>query len=136
MSENNKIYMSRAVDARPLPALVSKVLDSYTLVINRGMVDGLRKGQKFLVYSIQDEVIDPETGESLGHLEVVRGRGVITHVQEKMATLKSDETAPSKVVKKRNLGLLAMGTEVIEESDSGPTLPFEGAEVNDSVKPI
>lgn len=124
------------ITARQFPAVVSRIVDEYTIVINRGSDDDIRKGQKFLVYGIDDEVIDPETNESLGHLEIVRGRGVITHLQQKMATLKSDEKLPSKVIKKRNLGLLSMGTEIIEESENNTLLPFDDPEINDKAKPL
>lgn len=119
------------------PIVVSKVIDDYKIVINKGHADGIKKGQKYLVYGISEEVIDPITNESLGELEIVRGRGIVTHVQEKMATLKSDERSRSKIVRKRNLGLLSsFGTEIEEESDSDTELPFEDPEVLDRVKPI
>lgn len=68
------------------PATVAKVIDNYKLVINRGSENGIREGQRMLVYGISDEDIkDPRTGESLGYLELVRGTGKIISVQEKMS---------------------------------------------------
>jgi len=124
------------VKARDFPAYVAKVIDEYTVVINRGADDGVRKGQNYLIYGIEDEVKDPETGESLGHLELVRGRGSVTHVQSRMATIKSSQKTSSKVIKKRNMGLLSIGAEVVEESNEGTTIPFDNVSVGDHAKPL
>lgn len=66
------------------PAKVVKVIDDYKLVINRGEISGIREGQRMLVYNTSEEEIkDPQTGESLGYLDLVRGTGTIIFVQEK-----------------------------------------------------
>lgn len=121
---------------RGASATVARVLDEYTVVINRGAEDGVEIGQTFLVYYIADEVVDPETNESLGNLELVRGRGAATHVQPRMSTIRSTTKHPGKTVRKRNLGLLNIGTEVIEESGGGTVMPFEDVDVGDKAKPI
>ena len=73
------------------PAIVAKVIDKNTLVINKGAMDGIRESQRMLVYcNSNEEIKDPSTGESLGYLEVVKGSGKIISVQEKMSILKSD----------------------------------------------
>ncbi|MFN5514357.1 MAG: hypothetical protein ACK5CA_06330 [Cyanobacteriota bacterium] len=73
------------------PAKVARVIDPYQLVINRGQADGIRKGQRMLVYYIDEEEIqDPDTGESLGFLELVRGTGRTILVEEKFSILESD----------------------------------------------
>lgn len=78
------------------PAQVASVRDPHTLVINRGSEHGINKGQRFMVYTLSEEEIeDPETEDSLGHLEIVKGTGRATHVQEKMTTIKSDKTDDS-----------------------------------------
>lgn len=128
-------------------ASVVRVIDQYSVVINKGSDDGVSKGDQFLVYFIEtDELLDPETGESLGKLEVVRGTGSAVHVQEKMTTVKSNRTVSrGRVVRKTlpranplfgnhllgNLG----GSETIEEP-AREALPFDGVRVNDKVKPI
>jgi len=119
------------------PATVAKIIDEFSIVVNRGSDNGVKKDQRFLVYNISEEIFDPESGDSLGHLEIVRGRGVVTHVQNKMATIMSDKKEKSKVTKRKNMGLLAsFGTEIIEESDEGTLIPFESPEVGDKVKPL
>ncbi len=75
------------------PAKVVKVIDDYKLVINRGEISGIREGQRMLVYNTSEEEIkDPQTGESLGYLDLVRGTGTIIFVQEKISILQSDRT--------------------------------------------
>ena len=55
---------------------VAKVLSETQLVLNVGSNDGIKEDSRFLVYSIEDEdILDPVTGESLGKLEYVKGRG-------------------------------------------------------------
>ncbi len=124
------------MEPRDFPAKVAKVVDEYTVVINRGTDDGVQKGQTYLIYGIEDEVTDPETGESLGHLEVVRGRGSVTHLQARMATVKASQKTSSRVVKRKNMGLLSIGAEVVEESNEGTTIPFDEVLVGDHAKPL
>ncbi|WP_013322919.1 hypothetical protein [Gloeothece verrucosa] len=115
------------------PASVAEIIDDYKLVINKGEKDGIRKGQRMLVYRVSEEDIkDPETGESLGYLELVRGTGKIIYIQEKMSILESDKTPinsywsafPSQLDK------------YIEKLLEGKLLPFENPQIGDKVKPI
>lgn len=77
----------RANDAR-----VVQVLDSgFKVVVNKGADDGVKLGQSFLIYKLGPEMTDPETDAPLGVLEIVKGRGKVCHVQEKMATVESSE---------------------------------------------
>lgn len=63
---------------------VARILTDEALVINRGSAHGVREGMRFVIYAELDEVTDPETGKSLGKLELVKARVVATHVQEGM----------------------------------------------------
>jgi len=124
-------------------ATVAKVIDDFSVVINKGSADGVEKGQRFLVYEIGEEVADPDTGESLGRLELVRGTGAVTHVQERIATVESDRfEKPMKTVRKirRNEpypSLFGRASETVEEVDNNPErLEFAGPEKGDRVRPI
>lgn len=119
------------------PATVAKVTDSHTLVINRGSDHGIKKGDHFLVYYVDpEELIDPESGESLGNLEIVRGTGTAIHVQPKLTTLKSNRVVSKGRVIRRQSGVLAaFGSEVVEEPER-EAMPFERPEVGDKVKPV
>ena len=70
-------------------AQVVQVQDKLTVIVNAGENKGVKTGQKFLIVGLGQEVYDPDTKESLGALEIVRGKAEVIHVQEKMATLKS-----------------------------------------------
>lgn len=72
-------------------AKIVKVIDKYTVVINAGLDRDVRVGKQFLILGLGEIIIDPETNESLGELEIVRGKGRVTHVQERMSTLETAE---------------------------------------------
>lgn len=63
---------------------VAKILDESTLIINVGSTHGVQPKMTFIVYMPGDDVMDPDSGESLGHWEVVKGQIVAAHVQEKI----------------------------------------------------
>ncbi len=63
---------------------VAQILDEFTLIINVGQTKGVKPGMEFVVYAPGDDVTDPDTGASLGAWEVVKGRVVASHVQEKL----------------------------------------------------
>ncbi|GGX95794.1 hypothetical protein GCM10007160_24270 [Litchfieldella qijiaojingensis] len=86
-------------------AKVATIIDKYRVVINRGANDGVRVGQRYLILNIGDEIFDPDTGESLGQIEVVKGKGEVTHVQDRLATL---QTIESHEIRRRPSGLLAL----------------------------
>lgn len=78
---------SSSEDVRPLQARVAKRLDARRIVINRGSQHGVTLGQRFVVFEPGEEVTDPDTGESLGALELVKARGAVIHVQPHLAIL-------------------------------------------------
>lgn len=96
---------------------VVEILDEFTVVVNRGGNDGVRLGDRFLIYALGPELKDPETGGSLGKLEVVRGAARAVHVQERMATIKSDDydNVPPRTIK-RTAAISIFSDEVVEGS--------------------
>lgn len=77
---------------------VAHIINEYTLVLNVGKRDGIESGQRFLVYALSDdEILDPETNESLGRLEIVRGTGVVDYLQDSMCIISSDVPAASPI---------------------------------------
>lgn len=117
---------------RPFPARVVHVKDDYQLSINRGEVDGISIGQRFFIYGMtEEEIIDPETGETLGFLELVRGTGKIIHVQKRMATIESDMHTPKRKKK------LRIAFSIIEEEEVGGGLEvFDEPRTGDLARPI
>lgn len=70
-------------------AKVVKILDEYSIVVNGGSDRGLKVGNQYMVVGLSDTILDPETNEDLGQLEIVKGKVEVVHVQERLATLKS-----------------------------------------------
>jgi hypothetical protein len=121
---------------RTYPASVSSVLNRERwIVINRGTEDGVHNGQRFLLYELSaGEITDPNTGESLGRLEMPKGTGTVLHAQERMATIESDRFKETKTIKRMPLPLWPPEEEHIVPSQT-PT-PFDNPKVGDLVKPI
>lgn len=117
------------------PATVAKVIDNYKLVMNRGEQNGIREGQRMMVYHISNEDIkDPNTGESLGFLELVRGTGRVIFVQDKISIIETDQKKTyRKRIENTPLGLSSYKSEVVESDE---LKPFDNAQVGDLVKPI
>lgn len=115
-------------------ARVAAVVDPYTIVLNKGEVDGIKVGDRFVIFNIGGTVRDPETGRSLGELEIVRGTGEVIHLQEQMCTI---ETRRSRMLTRKTpaglMSLLASGP--IVESSTTP-LPWDDAEVGDYARNI
>lgn len=126
MSEKNSKYR------------VAEIIDDFKIVINKGRQEDVKVGDRFLVYKIsENEISDPETGENLGALEIVKGTGVVTHVQEKISTLESDRKSDSfrKTIRKPILTFSQFAGEE-EIIDRKQTIPFENPEVGDLLKQI
>jgi len=65
--------------------------DRFTLVMNKGSENGVELGDKFLVVGLGQSIIDSDTQEELGRLEVLRGHVKVSHVQERISTARSCE---------------------------------------------
>lgn len=119
---------------------IATILNDYKVVINAGAENGVRMGQRYLIYALSDdEILDPDTGKSLGYLEIVKGTGIITHVQNKMATLESDTYKNlSKKYRKPTSAILkpyfSSPSEEIETERK--QLPFDDPEIGDFVKQV
>lgn len=115
-------------------AVVASVFsDNYKVVINKGLNHSIIKGQQYLIYEIGEEIIDPVTGESLGKIEIVKGRGQVTHVQENMATIESIEKE-YKIVRLNSM--YTTFTDRNKEQKETVHLPFDDPKVGDLVKRI
>ena len=114
---------------------VARVIDDYTLVINRGSENGAALGDRVLIYAIGEEIEDPDTGESLGALELVRGTGKVTHLQPKMATVGSDMEVPPRRVITRGPGITSL-FQTATETLPAVAIAFEDPEIGDRVRPL
>ncbi|MCT7517358.1 hypothetical protein [Aliarcobacter cryaerophilus] len=119
---------------------VIKIIDDNTLVINAGFKNNnIIDNYEFLVYELGEELFDPDTNESLGKLEIIKGTAKPIHIQENMTIIQSNKyniVEDKKIVKKSNQGLLFSGTlieEVIEPREK-TIKPFDNPNIGDFVK--
>jgi hypothetical protein len=115
------------VDAQYLP---------FEVIINRGARHGLKVGDRFLVFGIGPEISDPDTGENLGRIELVRGRGEVIHVQDKLATLRSIEQSRGRRGKRITRQYTSFIGPTVEEEIPPEQLPFEGISLGDIARRI
>ncbi|MEM8719918.1 MAG: hypothetical protein AAGE84_11500 [Cyanobacteria bacterium P01_G01_bin.39] len=121
------------------PATIARIITPTRIVINRGSEHGVKKGQKMLVYSLEEnEIKDPNTGESLGHLEVYKGTGKIIHIQEKMSIIESDRNKYTEELSKALSTIISFPASRPFPSQEirNENIPFENPQVGDLVKPI
>lgn len=70
---------------------VVEVLSPTRLIINKGTLNGVRMGQRYLLYKQSDkEIVDPVTGKRLGQLEIPKGTGKVINVEPHWAMVESD----------------------------------------------
>ena len=114
---------------------VVELIDDLKFVINRGSRDGIKVGANFLVFGLGEQIVDPDSGEELGILELVRGRARAVHVQDRISTLRSSETktTPGKVRKVLRQSRVAFGFPTEEEIEEGreTTMVSLNAQVGD-----
>jgi len=65
-----------------LEGKIAKILDDHHVIINLGAQHGVREGMQFVVFTPGDDIVDPDTGESLGAWEMVKGFVAASHVQD------------------------------------------------------
>ena len=129
------------IDSEPR---VASVLSEWRVVINKGSDDGVESNDRFLIYGLGDEIIDPETGQSLGALEIVRGRAKVVHLQARLTTLESimvkNVPGVRKTIKRTNsltMNLAGLGgREEIEDGPRTEDVPLEDPNIGDFARPI
>ena len=96
---------------------VARIIDESTVILSVGQQDGVTSGMRFVIYEEGEEILDPDTGDSLGAWEVVKGEVVAKHVQERIAVAQ----APSKEPRASNAPVSTLMAEVSKgrSEDSG-----------------
>lgn len=115
---------------------VIKVIDNKTLVINAGFKKNIIDNYEFLVYEIGEELFDPDTNESLGKLEIIKGTAKPIHIQENMAIIQSNRyniVEDKKIIKKSSLFVGSQVEEIIEPRER-TIKPFNNPAIGDFVK--
>jgi hypothetical protein len=123
---------------------VVRILGEGTRVaINGGAHDGITSKDRFVVFELGEDVIDPQNKENLGPLEIVKGSAKPIHIQDRITTLESDQrrTGPRTKIVKRGGGNSIFGfaipeiEETIEPDESVPQA-FIDIKEGDSVKMV
>ncbi|HUU26809.1 MAG TPA: hypothetical protein VM123_03275 [archaeon] len=120
-------------------AEVIEVLDKYNLVIDRGSLDRVKRGQIFQIYGLsEEESKDSETHGKIELVKNVKGTGEVIKVQEKTAIVRSTRINSPLIVERRSpLVFLGVGPELKtgkEEEDE--IIPFDNPLVGDKAEPI
>lgn len=107
---------------------IVRIVDERTLVANVGAEQGVTVGSQFVVVQVVDPVSDPDTGEELGNLEMVKARLVAMHVQPKLTTLVPlpDEAGPSTVLSER----MAWGSHGAPIGSQDVSLPVDRSQMS------
>src|SRR5438093_56490 len=78
---------------------IAKILSPTKVVLPVGAEHGVLEGTEFIIYELGEEIHDPETGESLGRLELHKGRVRVSQIQDKLCVA----TTHSRVVERQTL---------------------------------
>ncbi|MFP4055546.1 MAG: hypothetical protein ACLF0G_01620 [Candidatus Brocadiia bacterium] len=108
--------------AEPIEGKVAKILDEQTVVLNVGRAHGVAQGMLFCIYAPVEDVTDPDTGESLGSWEAVKGYVQATHPQEKLAVCRAFTPRPRQPESPEDRGTHTLSAELVAVSmlDGGP----------------
>lgn len=74
---------------------VIKIVSDSEIVVNAGTEKGIHKGAELQVFIPGEEVIDPETGDSLGALDFIKAYLYVKHAFPKMCVCENSETITS-----------------------------------------
>ncbi|MBE9046038.1 hypothetical protein IQ255_16775 [Pleurocapsales cyanobacterium LEGE 10410] len=123
------------LEQKIFPAKVVTVISDTRIAINRGLEHKIRLNQRVLMYRLSNEEIkDPDTGESLGYLEIYKGTGKVISIQEKMSIIESDRYEIKTV---KDTQTIFQGIPIGQPTyDYKDLLGFEDPEIGDLVKPI
>lgn len=75
---------------------IAKIISTKQIVVNAGSNDGLEVGDKLeIIDKFGDEpIVDPDTGESLGTLDLIKGNVIVSKVYPHMAIADSPKASP------------------------------------------
>ena len=102
--------------AAPVEGKVAKILDDQTLVLNVGSAQGVAQGMVFSVFAPVEEVKDPDSGESLGAWEAVKGYVQATHPQERLTVCRAYVPQQPETTDPKERGTHVLSAEMVEVS--------------------
>jgi hypothetical protein len=72
---------------------ILRIFDEFSILVNLGAADGIKRGDRFAVIEEGEEIIDPDTKESLGKLEIIKVEMIASDVQERISLLSMESEA-------------------------------------------
>jgi hypothetical protein len=141
MNEEKNMAIGRKISELIRTIKVIKIIDDSTVVINKGLADGIRMDQRFLFYKLGEDIIDPETKENLGKYEIVKGTGCVVNLEENKSTVCSDKVSQRSIARRRikkppEYFIGFSNTEIEEIETEKINLPFHNIEEKDRAKLI
>jgi hypothetical protein len=77
---------------------IVKIVDEYTIVVSYGYNQGAMTGEILEIFEKGEEIFDPETNESLGTLDFIKGRVRIKNVYDDISLCESYEYTPTESI--------------------------------------
>jgi hypothetical protein len=118
---------------------VIEIISPMQIVLNCGRANGILEDQKFIVFGLGKKLKDPETGEELEQLEILRGRGKAIHIQDKICTIESYQISDThrSITRKTNLGTFGLIAGPTEETEiQRRKKPFDEVQIGDKARLI
>lgn len=109
------------------------------IVINTGSNDGVKIDDRYLIFGLGEEIFDPASKRSLGKLEIVRGRGIVSHLQPNMATLQatsSTQRSERRKITKTTGGIGMFPFPTVTEEIEPLGKEFVGVQIGDFARKI
>jgi hypothetical protein len=109
------------------------------VVIDVGAQQGVKPGDRYLVFGEGPDIRNPYTGKDTGPLELVRGRGKVVELRDRSATVRSVEwRLATKPQSGSNFTGIRLRPGKLIEGDPDPnmTMPFEHVRLGDQARPI
>lgn len=89
------------INVKAAVAKVARTIDDYSFVINKGADSSLEVGKEYFIVELGEVILDPDSGEELEQLHIIKGSARIETLQQKIATLRTSETVVIKPAVKR-----------------------------------
>src|SRR5207244_1603202 len=62
---------------------IAKIITPTMVVLAAGTLQGVTEGMEFIIYELTEPILDPDTKEDLGQLELHKGRVRVINAEEK-----------------------------------------------------
>lgn len=115
---------------------VVKIIDQHSLVINAGANKGITTGNVYEIFEIGEEILDPESGESLGTLDFIKAKIKVQNVLPKISICINNENIPNPLANISTFGLSNEPRRLnVDSFDiSGPISSSGKIKIGDSVR--